>query len=307
MPASRIPFSPSSKPALGRGRSPREPSRYDCLVRASRGEARVAGLVMANVRSPPEQAQNGAGIDRHRAVAAWFRLLAPLPECGLVPPAGQANVGAANRHTCTLWVVDALAGDGGRNTRLLRARRSRSDPVLAGRSLAALRRAYRAIAVTVAAMSLALAAPFINVLSWLGGLRWLAAYGVAVALAMVAVALAVLLTVGLFRTIGPKRTRLGAQIAAAVIGASFAIGVQFGAILSFGTPSRVVFLQSEVLTRYAPDTASILWWPARAILGDLLALAVVFSISAVMLATTIATFAPRLGQMALATAGVSQN
>ena len=127
-------------------------------------------------------------------------------------------------------------------------------------------------------MSLALAAPFINVLSWLGGLRWLAAYGVAVALAMVAVALAVLLTVGLFRTIGPKRTRLGAQIAAAVIGASFAIGVQFGAILSFGTPSRVVFLQSEVLTRYAPDTASILWWPARAILGDLLALTAVFSV-----------------------------
>jgi len=150
-----------------------------------------------------------------------------------------------------------------------------SSPVAAWRLFAV---RIGAIAVTVAAMSLALAAPFINVLSWLGGLRWLAAYGVAVALAMVAVALAVLLTVGLFRTIGPKRTRLGAQIAAAVIGASFAIGVQFGAILSFGTPSRVVFLQSEVLTRYAPDTASILWWPARAILGDLLALTAVFSV-----------------------------
>jgi ABC-2 type transport system permease protein len=179
-----------------------------------------------------------------------------------------------------------------------------SSPVAAWRLFAV---RIGAIAVTVGVMSLALAAPFINVLSWLGGLRWLAAYGVVAALAMVAAALAVLLTVGLFRAIGPKRTRLGAQIVAAVIGASFAIGVQFGAILSFGTPSRVAFLQSDMLTRYAPNPASILWWPARAMHGDLLALAVVFGISAVMLAATIYTFAPRFGQLALAAAGVSQN
>jgi ABC-2 type transport system permease protein len=156
-------------------------------------------------------------------------------------------------------------------------------------------------------MSLALAAPFINVLSWVGGLRWLAAYGVIAALAMAAVAVAVMLTVGLFRTIGPKHTRLCAQIVAAVIGASFAIGVQLGAILSYGTPSRVVFLQSEALTRYAPDSASILWWPARAIFGDLLALAVVFSVSAVLLAATIYIFALRFGPLALATTGISQS
>jgi ABC-2 type transport system permease protein len=179
-----------------------------------------------------------------------------------------------------------------------------SSPVVAWRLFAV---RIGAITVTVAAISLAMAASFIDVLSWFGGLRWLAAYGVIAALAMVAVALAVMLMVGLFRTIGPKRTRLCAQIVAAVIGASFAIGVQFGAILSYGTPSRVAFLQSEVLTRYAPDSASILWWPARAIVGDLLALAVVFSISAVMLAATICMFAPRFGQLALATAGISQN
>jgi ABC-2 type transport system permease protein len=156
-------------------------------------------------------------------------------------------------------------------------------------------------------LSLALAAPFINVLSWVGGLRWLAAYGVIAALAMVAVPVAIIFIVGLFRTIGPERTRLCAQIVAAVIGASFAIGVQFGAILAYGTPSRVVFLQSEALTRYAPDSTSILWWPARAIFGDLLALAVVLSISAVVLAATIWIFAPRFGQLALATAATSQS
>src|SRR6516162_8909783 len=117
-----------------------------------------------------------------------------------------------------------------------------------------------AIVVTIAVMSLALAAPFINILAWFSGLRWLAAYGVIVALAMVTVAVAVMLTVGLFRTIGPKHTRLGAQIVAAVIGASFVIGVQLATILSYGIPSRVAFLQSEAVTRYAPDSGSALWF-----------------------------------------------
>jgi ABC-2 type transport system permease protein len=179
-----------------------------------------------------------------------------------------------------------------------------SSPVSAWRLFAV---RIGAIAVTIAAMSIVLAAPFINLLAWFGGLRWLAAYGVIVALAMVTVAVAVMLTVGLFRTIGPKRTRLGAQIVAAVIGASFVIGVQLAAILSYGTPSRVAFLQSEAVTRYAPDNGSTMWLPARAILGDMLALVVVFGISVIVLTATICIFAPRFGQLALATAGVSGN
>jgi hypothetical protein len=72
-----------------------------------------------------------------------------------------------------------------------------------------------------------------------------------------------------------RTTRLCAQIVAAVIGASFVIGVQLTAILSYGTPSRVAFLQSETVTRYAPDSESTLWLPARAIRGDMPALMVV--------------------------------
>jgi ABC-2 type transport system permease protein len=179
-----------------------------------------------------------------------------------------------------------------------------SSPVAAWRLFAV---RIGAIAITVAAMSLVLAASFIDVAIWFGGVRWLAAYGVIVALAMVAVSVAVLLTVGLFHTIGPKRTRLAAQIVAAVIGASFVIGVQCWAILSYGTPSRLAFLQSEALTRNAPDTGSIWWWPARAMRGDGLVLAVVLVISAAMLGATIGVFAPRFGQLALATTGVSQD
>jgi ABC-2 type transport system permease protein len=164
-----------------------------------------------------------------------------------------------------------------------------------------------AITAPIAATSLALAAPFIDILTWLRGWHWLAAYGVIAALAMVAVAVAVMLTVALFRLIGPRRTRFCAQIVAAVIGASFTIGVQLAAILSYGTPSRFALLQSEAVARYAPDSSSMLFWPARAVLGDLSALAVVCGIGAIVLGATIGVFAPRFGQLALATAGMAQS
>ena len=71
------------------------------------------------------------------------------------------------------------------------------------------------IAVSVAMVAILLATPFIDVLVMKGGVRWLAAFGVVAAMAAVAAALAVALTVALFRSIGPKRTRLVAQIVAA--------------------------------------------------------------------------------------------
>jgi ABC-2 type transport system permease protein len=178
-----------------------------------------------------------------------------------------------------------------------------SSPVAAWRLFAV---RIAAIAVTVAATSLVLAAPFINILTWFGGWRWLAGYGVVAALAMVAAGLAVLITVGLFRAVGPGRARLCAQIVAAVIGASFAIGAQLAAILSFGTPSRFVLLQSAAVAGYAPGSSSGLWWPARAVLGDLPSLAVVLGIGTTFLAATIGVFAPRFGHLALATGGISQ-
>ena len=79
----------------------------------------------------------------------------------------------------------------------------------------------------------------------------------------------------MFELIGPKRTRLIAQIAAAVIGAGFVIALQFAVIASTGTMSRVALLASEPIVAMAPDVDSILWWPARAALGDATALTAV--------------------------------
>src|SRR5882757_9205252 len=127
----------------------------------------------------------------------------------------------------------------------------------------------------------------------------------AVRIATMAVAISVMLTIALFRAIGPKRTRLVAQIVAAVIGASFVIGVQLVAILSVGTLSRVALFQSDAIVDHAPDRDSLWWLPANAAMGDGLALLVVLALGAIVLAGAIRFCAPRFGELALAAGGVS--
>jgi ABC-2 type transport system permease protein len=125
-----------------------------------------------------------------------------------------------------------------------------------------------AIALSITAMAMLLATPFVDVLIFGGGLRWLAVYGVVIAVGLSAAAVAIAVTIVLFRTIGPSRTRLIAQILAAVIGAGFVIALQIAAILSYGTLSRFAILTSDAAAAFAPGPDSVLWWPARAALGD---------------------------------------
>src|SRR6201990_1889717 len=80
-----------------------------------------------------------------------------------------------------------------------------------------------AIALTVTAMALLLSTPFVDVLVIGGGARWLSAFGVVIGIGLSAAAVAIAITVLLFRLIGPSRTRLVAQILAAIIGAGFVI------------------------------------------------------------------------------------
>jgi ABC-2 type transport system permease protein len=191
-----------------------------------------------------------------------------------------------------------------------RAFYARSDLELILSSPVKVRRVFAvrigALAVSTALLGLALAAPFINMLAYCGGARWLAAYGVVAAMGLIAAALAVALTVALFRTIGPKRTRLVAQIVAAVIGAAFVIGLQVAAIQSYGTISRFSVLQSAALVRHAPAISSAFWWPARAALGDAAALAVLLSVGLLMAGLAVAIFSPRFGDYVVAAAGVVQ-
>lgn len=129
-----------------------------------------------------------------------------------------------------------------------------------------------ATALTTAIMSGLLVAPFINVAAWLNGASWLAGYVVMGSVAALATGCAVLATLALFRHVGAKRTRLVAQIIAAVVGASFLIGIQAIAIVSYGTMSRFALLNSADVVAQMPDSGSPAWLPARAVMGEPLAL-----------------------------------
>jgi ABC-2 type transport system permease protein len=156
-----------------------------------------------------------------------------------------------------------------------------------------------AIALMITGMALALSTPFIDVLVFIGGIRWLAAYGVVIAIGMSAAAMAIATTVALFRLIGPRKTRLVAQIVAAIIGAGFVIALQVAAILSYGTLSRFAVLTSDSVVAYAPGPDSVLWWPARAVLGDSQILLTLLTCSFILLGSVMAIFSDRFADTAM--------
>jgi ABC-2 type transport system permease protein len=153
-----------------------------------------------------------------------------------------------------------------------------------------------AIALSVTAMALLFSTPFIDILILQGGIRWLAAFGVVTAIGMSAAAVAIAVTILLFRLIGPRRTRLVAQILAAVIGAGFVIALQVAAIQSYGTLSRFAVLTSDAAAAYAPDADSIIWWPARAALGDGEVLLLLSAFGLILLGAVVATCATRFSE-----------
>lgn len=163
-----------------------------------------------------------------------------------------------------------------------------------------------AIALAVIGMALLLSTPFVDVLVIGGGARWLAAFGVVVAIGLSAAAVAIAITVLLFRLIGPSRTRLVAQIVAAVIGAGFVIALQVAAILSYGTLSRFTVLTSDAAAAYAPDLYSPLWWPARAAIGDGTLVSWLLAAGLLLLGAVMALFSPRFADTVVRVAATAR-
>lgn len=162
-----------------------------------------------------------------------------------------------------------------------------------------------AIALSTTCLAIPMAGPFINALAFTDGPGWLAAYGVLAAMGCTATAFAVMLTVALFGTLGPRRTRLIAQIVAAVVGAAFVIGIQVAAILATGSLSRFALLQSEWLLTHLPPFGNALWWPARAAMGDIALLLAVLGAGLALLLLSITGWSNKFGEYATAASSIS--
>ncbi len=161
-----------------------------------------------------------------------------------------------------------------------------------------------AIAISTTCLTLLVTAPAINMLALMDNPGWLFAYPVIFAFGLLATSFAIVLTMGLFRLIGPAKTRLVAQIVAAVVGAGFVIGIQLVAIISIGSMSRIQFLQSEFLVSQAPDAGSILWTPAIGAMGNGAASLTLFGLGIAIFALTLMVCARQYGEIVLRAASI---
>ncbi|MEM6461510.1 MAG: permease [Pseudomonadota bacterium] len=163
-----------------------------------------------------------------------------------------------------------------------------------------------AIALMSVVMSAVLVAPFLNVMAFLQGPVWLLGYLALLSMSALATAIALTIAICLFATIGPKRTRIAAQVIAAIIGAGFAIAMQLVAVVYFGNMSRLSVLTSPELTASLPAHGSPLWIPARALIGDASAVLLFCLAGFGTLVLSIWAFSSRFSMLALSTAGVTE-
>ncbi len=190
-----------------------------------------------------------------------------------------------------------------------RAFYSRSDLDLILSSPVSVKRLFAvrigAIASTTTALSMLLCGSAINVLAIFDSANWLYAYPIILACGFLATSISLALTILMFRTLGAKRTRLASQIVAAVVGASFIIGIQLAAIASIGSISRLEFLQSDMIINLTPDAESWFWVPARAVLGEMNAFIAVFCAAVLLFVGAIYVFAGSFAQHVVSAAGVN--
>jgi ABC-2 type transport system permease protein len=178
-----------------------------------------------------------------------------------------------------------------------------SSPVDAHSLLAA-----RALSIAIGAVASTglLLAPVADVAALRGHPNWLALYPALVAAGLIGTGLGVILAMGLFLAVGPRRARLMSQIAATAVGASAVLGAQAVAML----PDR---MRAVVVAAFAPPAhgasavQNLLMTPARAAAGDPQAIAIWTAFGAIVFALACVLFGERFARAAVASSGAPAN
>ncbi len=178
-----------------------------------------------------------------------------------------------------------------------------SSPVNARGLLCA--RAFSIAIDSVASVALLLA-PLANVAALRGHPHWLSLYPALIAAGLMGAGLGVVLAMGLFLAVGPRRARLLSQVAATMVGASFVLGAQAVAML----PERI---RAAVMAAFAPPADGaralerILWTPVRAAAGDPSAILAWAAFGAAAFALACLLFGTRFAEAAVASTGAPAN
>lgn len=253
---------------------------------------------------------------RHELRLAWFNASGGKEGAGKRRPAnaaiGLALVGWAALHLLAWVAVRALAGREGDDPRILLA----VSAVLAGGAAFMLSSAIKSsvlvlfersdldlllssplpshsiftvrlavVAASTAAVYLFFLAPFAHAGLLQGQWRWLGIYPGVVSVAVLCSCLAMLLTLGLVRVLGARRTRVVAQVIGALAGAVFVIASQLHALSSGDSQGRVRAMLDGLLRRDGVED-HLLLLPARAMLGEPLPMLLLAALAAVVFVLT---------------------
>lgn len=145
-----------------------------------------------------------------------------------------------------------------------------------------------AIAAGTAAVFYFLLAPFAHAGLVLGQPAWLGLYPAVIGLAVLSACFSMLLTLGLVRSLGARRTRVLAQVLGAVAGALIFLLSQAYAHVSPATQRALAGWLARLARGGVLGPDSLLWLPARAALGDWSAALALLAVSALAFVATAA-------------------
>ena len=136
---------------------------------------------------------------------------------------------------------------------------------------------------------------------------WLGAYPALIGLALLATAIGLALSIGLFFLVGPRRARVYTQLTGAFIGGGFMLGAQVVAMLPQRLQSALAEGLSMVSLANGTGARSWLLLPVDALRGDIAAMAIVSGAGLAVFAITVASLGERFARANLAAAGAPAN
>ena len=145
--------------------------------------------------------------------------------------------------------------------------------------------------------------PLANAAALRGGWRWLAIYPALAASVLLVTALSFGLTLGLFRMLGPKRTRAATQVIATLVGAWFVVCAQIFNFIPVHTQVELRAALAHPARGSWLDPQGPLWLPARAAAAEPLSLALWCALGLGVFLMAILALGPAFARGALIAAG----
>lgn len=161
-----------------------------------------------------------------------------------------------------------------------------------------------AIALTITGEFALLLWPFANVFVLFGHFAWFKAYLLLPALAMLSTSIALILMITLFRLLGPRRTRVFVQIAAAVLGMSFFLLTQLPNMMRAGGGPRP---NPAMFRDIGSNLEGPVWVPAQLVLNGFVPTVLLLILGAAALLLTIRGLSHRFIDATTLVASVSRS